>query len=399
MLDAIFRLLFNYRPVVFQQGEFRFVPSTGSYIAAVVVVAAIAITFLTYRRTRSEGRRAASRGARGDPARDAPRSSSSASSGRCSSSRRPSHSRTSSACSWTTRAACRLPTSTASRASAFARQHFAAPDADVLKTLSSRFVMRTFRFSSTAQRLASPAELTFGGAQTKHRRGARWRAPGAGRSSARRPGRRERRRRHDRCRAHRRAAGDEGGRRSGVHGRARSGIADQGRADRSRVDARVGAQGHVADGRRARHADRLRRRDGHARRRGRRPHRRVAGGEAADRRRAGGRARPLHGVRSGSARVSVPDRAAAGRARDAEQPARGAGRRLRPDREDPVFRRRAAARDEVPAPRRRRRQEPAGRDAAADGGQQVLPARCSTRRSSWRPASPRRATSSSPTAA
>ena len=55
MLDAIFRLLFNYRPVVFQQGEFRFVPSTGAYIAAVVVVAAIAITFLTYRRTRSEG--------------------------------------------------------------------------------------------------------------------------------------------------------------------------------------------------------------------------------------------------------------------------------------------------------------------------------------------------------
>ena len=55
-------------------------------------------------------------------------------------------------------------------------------------------------------------------------------------------------------------------------------------------------------------------------------------------------------------------------------------RRLRPHREDPVLRGRAAARDEVPAPRRRRRQEPAGRHAAADRRQQVLPAACSTRR-------------------
>ena len=30
MLDAIFRLFFNYRPVVFQQGEFRLLPTTGS---------------------------------------------------------------------------------------------------------------------------------------------------------------------------------------------------------------------------------------------------------------------------------------------------------------------------------------------------------------------------------
>jgi hypothetical protein len=55
VLDAIFRLLFNYRPVVFQQGDFRFVPTTGSFIAAAIVVAAITVTILTYRRTRSEG--------------------------------------------------------------------------------------------------------------------------------------------------------------------------------------------------------------------------------------------------------------------------------------------------------------------------------------------------------
>jgi uncharacterized membrane protein len=51
--------------------------------------------------------------------------------------------------------------------STFVTQHFTGPEADVTKTLSSRFVLRTFRFSSTAQRLGSPAELTFGGAQTR----------------------------------------------------------------------------------------------------------------------------------------------------------------------------------------------------------------------------------------
>ena len=61
MLDAIFRLLFNYRPVVFQQGEFRLAPSTGSYIAAAVVVAAVALTIVTYRGvTRAAGRAIAS---------------------------------------------------------------------------------------------------------------------------------------------------------------------------------------------------------------------------------------------------------------------------------------------------------------------------------------------------
>jgi hypothetical protein len=51
--------------------------------------------------------------------------------------------------------------------SAFATQHFASPEADALRTLSSRFVLRSFRFSSSAQRLAAPSELAFAGAQTK----------------------------------------------------------------------------------------------------------------------------------------------------------------------------------------------------------------------------------------
>ena len=41
-MDSLFRFLFEYRPVIFQQGEFRLAPSTGSYVAAVIAIAAIA---------------------------------------------------------------------------------------------------------------------------------------------------------------------------------------------------------------------------------------------------------------------------------------------------------------------------------------------------------------------
>jgi uncharacterized membrane protein len=166
VLDAIFRLLFNYRPVVFQQGEFRLVPTTGSYVAAVIVVAAIALTVWTYRRTKSQGNarhRAVLVGIRlatlglvlfclfrpvlvvkaAVPQQnflgvlvDDSRS-------------------------------MQIADVDNQPRSAFASQHFATPEADVMKTLSSRFVLRPFRFSATAQRLGSPAELTFGGAQTR----------------------------------------------------------------------------------------------------------------------------------------------------------------------------------------------------------------------------------------
>jgi len=48
----------------------------------------------------------------------------------------------------------------------FLRQEFGAPDRGVLGTLSQRFMVRTFRFSSAAARLDAEDELTFGGAQT-----------------------------------------------------------------------------------------------------------------------------------------------------------------------------------------------------------------------------------------
>ena len=166
MLDAIFRLLFNYRPVVFQQGDFRLAPTSGSYIAAAVVVAAVALAILTYRRTR-DGSNARHRialtgirlailllvlfclfrpvlvvkaavpqqnflGVLVDDSRS-----------------------------------MQIADVNGQPRSAFVGQHFVGPEADVLKTLSTRFVLRPFRFSSNAQRLGAPSELSYAGAQTK----------------------------------------------------------------------------------------------------------------------------------------------------------------------------------------------------------------------------------------
>ena len=56
MFDAIFQALFSYRPVVFQQGEFRFDISTGSLVAAVLAGAVMVAAAVTYRSVRGKGR-------------------------------------------------------------------------------------------------------------------------------------------------------------------------------------------------------------------------------------------------------------------------------------------------------------------------------------------------------
>ena len=166
MLDAIFRLLFNYRPVVFQQGDFRLAPTTGSYVAAAVVAAIVLVTILTYRsaRAKSEFRhrlvltvlrvailslvlfclfrpvlvvKAAVPqqnflGILLDDSRS-----------------------------------MQIADVNGQTRSAFVTGNLAGPEAPALKALSSRFVLRNFKFSAAAQRLASANDLTFGGAQTK----------------------------------------------------------------------------------------------------------------------------------------------------------------------------------------------------------------------------------------
>jgi uncharacterized membrane protein len=179
LLESLFRLLFEYRPVVFQQGEFRFAPTSGSYVALALAIGAAIIIVVSYLRS---GARAA------PPAGAAP--------------------------GWFARppvllglrlalialvAACLFrPVLVVNAAVAqqnflalliddsrsmqiadastgatplargeFARQKFTDPAQGLLTSLSDRFVVRTFRFSSTAARMAKPDELTFAGGQTR----------------------------------------------------------------------------------------------------------------------------------------------------------------------------------------------------------------------------------------
>ena len=164
-MDSLFRLLFEYRPVMFQQGEFRLAPSPGSYVAAIAAVAAIFLTVVTYRGVAARGR------VRDRLVLTALRIATLCLVLFCLF--RPilvvkaavpqqnflavliDDSRSMQITDWGTE-----------QRGAFVRQTF-GKDAALLKALSERFVLRTFRFSSTASRLGSAEELTFGGVQTK----------------------------------------------------------------------------------------------------------------------------------------------------------------------------------------------------------------------------------------
>lgn len=166
MLESLFRFLFEYRPVIFQQGEFRLAPTTGSYVAAGIGIVAGLAAIATYRRVTAKARvrdRLVLTGLR------------LATLGlvlfclfrpvlvvKAAVSQQNflavliDDSRSMQITDW----------GTESRG-AFVRQAFGAPDAALMKALADKFVLRTFRFSSTAVRLASPDELSFGGPQTK----------------------------------------------------------------------------------------------------------------------------------------------------------------------------------------------------------------------------------------
>jgi uncharacterized membrane protein len=166
LLESVFQLLFTYRPVVFQQGEFRFVPSPGSYVAAGLIAAGILLTAITYRAARARGgagrhrlvlvvlrtatlalmlfclfrpilvvRAAVSQqnfiGVLLDDSRS-----------------------------------MQIADLSGQARAGFVRDQFSA-ESPVMKALSEKFMVRVFRFSSASQRLANPGELTFSGSQTK----------------------------------------------------------------------------------------------------------------------------------------------------------------------------------------------------------------------------------------
>jgi uncharacterized membrane protein len=165
VFESLFQLLFNYRLEVFRQGDFRFAPPSGTPLAAAVVIAALAIAFFSYRvlRSRVEWRQRAVLGllriaalaiilfcvfrpvlvVRAAVAQqnvigiliDDSRS-------------------------------MQLSDENGTRADLI-RRTFGNPDSPIMKTLSDRFLVRTFRFSSSTARVTSPGDLTFSGTQTR----------------------------------------------------------------------------------------------------------------------------------------------------------------------------------------------------------------------------------------
>lgn len=165
MFESLFQLLFQYRPVVFSQGELRFAASGGSYAAALVAVAAVAVAALTYR---TVGRRLR---ARDRLVLTGLRAALLALLVFCLF--RPVLV-VKAAVPQQNFVAVLLDDSRSMQIAdfneqprgAFIRQEFGAPDRGLLGALSQRFMVRTFRFSATASRLDAEDDLTFSGAQT-----------------------------------------------------------------------------------------------------------------------------------------------------------------------------------------------------------------------------------------
>jgi uncharacterized membrane protein len=166
VFESLFQFLFEYRPVIFQQGEFRLLPTAGAYTAATLAIGAVVVAAVGYRRARKRGR------LRDRVILTALRAATLLVVLFCLF--RPvlvvkaavpqqnflavllDDSRSMQIADWNsdTRAA-------------FVRKEFGAADAGLLKALGDKFVLRTFRFSSSASRAASGADLDFAGAQTR----------------------------------------------------------------------------------------------------------------------------------------------------------------------------------------------------------------------------------------
>ena len=167
MLDSLFRLLFGYRPVIFQQGEFRFVPTQGAWLAALLVAVAVIGTILTYRAARGRGStarhkfvltvlRVATLGVLLFCLFRPVLVVKAAVSQQNFLAVLVDDSRSMQIADWNGK----------TRAD-FIRQEFTGTQGAVAKALSDRFVVRTFRFSSAAHRMGAPSELTFAGSQTR----------------------------------------------------------------------------------------------------------------------------------------------------------------------------------------------------------------------------------------
>jgi uncharacterized membrane protein len=163
VFESLFQFLFEYRPVVFQQGEFRFSPFVGSYVAAAAAAIFIFLTFVTYRRAGRSRDRLVLTGLRVAALlivvfclfrpmlvvqAAVPQQNFLAI--------LMDDSRSMQIGDWNEQAR-----------GAFVQQEFGGPASPTLAALAERFVIRQFRFASQPSRHGAVDALTFEGAQTK----------------------------------------------------------------------------------------------------------------------------------------------------------------------------------------------------------------------------------------
>jgi len=166
VFEKLFQALFSYRPVVFQQGDFRFDITTASFVAAGLAALIMAAAVFTYRSVGAHGR------TRDRIVLTALRMAALALVVFCLF--RPTlvvkaaipqqnvvaivmdDSRSMQIADWNNKPRAE-----------FLRQELAGTTSPLLKSLSDRFLVRTFRFSSASARVNSVKDLTFGGSQTK----------------------------------------------------------------------------------------------------------------------------------------------------------------------------------------------------------------------------------------
>jgi uncharacterized membrane protein len=166
MFDRIFEALFSYSPFVFQQGTFRFDLTAASFAAAVLVGVVAAGAVLTYRRVRvNEGR------VRDRVVLTSLRLLALAVVLFCLF--RPTlvvraavNQQNVVAVLLDDSRSMQIPDHNSQSRAQFLREQF-GPDGALLRSLSDRFLVRVFRFSSAAGRLNSVEEMKFDGTQTK----------------------------------------------------------------------------------------------------------------------------------------------------------------------------------------------------------------------------------------
>ncbi|HET9271784.1 MAG TPA: vWA domain-containing protein, partial [Vicinamibacterales bacterium] len=167
MFDALFQALFSYRPVVFQQGEFRFDLTGASLFAAVLVAVAIGMAVFTYRRVQvTLGR---------------PRDRVILTAIRLAILglllfclfrptlvvRAAVNQQNVVAVLLDDSSSMQIPDANGKTRGQWVQEAFGTTTAPLLKSLGDRFLVRVFRFSSSASRVQSAKELTFNGSQTK----------------------------------------------------------------------------------------------------------------------------------------------------------------------------------------------------------------------------------------